>query len=200
MNSHSHLRGFLLLCLELGLALLLAACMTLPQQTVTKYRFETPPCPAPTCLPARIVVDEVSGRSLYQRPAMIVSPSPAAVATYTSCAWAESPVVMLQEVLTSYLAQRYADVSLVDVRAKETFDTLLRVYVDALDQENRDASWFAVMRLRYELVSLQDGHTKRCRLFERRRVVAGHTVVDYINAQNQSLQEFLAELSGALPH
>jgi len=186
--------------LLLGLAvLLLAGCITLAPEVTTRYQLdaEAGASLGPTNA-LRVAVQRFDGSAPYKREQIVVSPKSNVVDTYTSARWANDPCNMLSEALITYLAPRCAYVTSTPRIYKDDVQVIVTVYIDALDQVQRGKQWFALFRVRYEIVADASRRVLESDWFERTLPLPSGKPEAYVQAQRDAANELFALIAARL--
>ena len=173
-------------------------CFPLTPMRVKNYVLETPGADVEQRTAATIIVDAVDGRKPYMRQRMTVSPNEHVLEAYGRGAWAYSPAEMLGEILVTELARRFTFVAPAPCIVPDGKTFMVRVYIDAFDHVLRDRQWSAVMRIKYEVVDSLGRVVLPSTWFERTRPISSGSTDAYVQAQDESIAEFIDALSGDL--
>jgi ABC-type uncharacterized transport system auxiliary subunit len=162
---------------------------------VKNYILETPAAGVEQRTDAAIIVDAVDGRKPYMRQRMTISPDEHVLEAYDRGGWAYSPAEMLGEILVTELARRFTFVAPAPCIVPGENPLMVRVYVDAFDHVRRDRRWSAHMRVKYEIVDGQGHLLQPSTWFERSEAIDGASTEAYVQAQDESVTEFIDALA-----
>jgi ABC-type uncharacterized transport system auxiliary subunit len=105
---------------------------------------------------------------------------------------------MLTEALISFLAPRCAYVTSTPRIYKDDVQVIVTVYIDAFDQVQRGNDWYAVFRVKYELVADASKRVLESNWFERIKPLANATPETYVQAQRVTANELFALIAERL--
>lgn len=168
-----------------------------PVKTPVNYYIEVPAA-ADQVIPARVVVEPADGRAPYRKRRIVVSPRPYMQDSYALAQWADSPCNMYTESIISYLTGQAEYVTSDAISMTGDVEWLIKMYIDACDQVQRDGGWYAHTRVKYEIIDLGSSRSADCVLFERKVTLEDPSVETYVKAQNRIFSEFLDQLTAGL--
>ena len=142
----------------------------------------------------RIAVMQVDGREPYRRDKIVYSQSRYTFSTHPNAVWSQNPCDMLSAELVTFFSRRFQYATLLPRVYKTPVDTIVSVYVDALDQEYRDGKWQAVFRAKYEMLSGSGDMLVIGSWFERTVPLQDQELGKYVAVQNASVSELFGEL------
>lgn len=178
----------------------LTGCFFTPDiRTVTTYGISlTPPPQDVLNLPITVGIERVEGRTIYQQKGIVVRPNATLVETYNTARWVDTPCDMIEETLFSFLAPVCREVTTMPPRHNEPLDVLLSVYIDTMDSVQTAMGWYAIAKVKYELVSAESRALLDSGWVTRERVMTDSKVDSYVSAQTENISDICKEITNAL--